>query len=117
VAEESRSPDGRRIALPVQPVGPYDVYQVPQLVRADRNRWFNRCSLQNSAAWSPDGKYLVFSQNAAITQWDLWLLPLQGERKPVSYLRSPYEEYTAAISPDGRWLAYASDETEGQRSM
>jgi hypothetical protein len=39
------------------------------------------------------------------------LLPLKGDRKPVPYLRTPFNEITAAVSPDGHWLAYDSDET------
>lgn len=41
----------------------------------------------------------------------IWLLPLFGDKKPVPYLRTEFNERTAKLSPDGRWLAYASDET------
>ena len=106
------SPDGRRIAIQYNRSGAYDVYQVlttgtgrPEpLVRSD-------VALKAPATWSPDGRYLAFTQNDEATGWDLWLLPLQGDRKPVPYLRTPFNEITATISPDGRWLAYDSDET------
>jgi Tol biopolymer transport system component len=106
------SPDGRRIAIQYNRSGSYDVYQVlttgtgrPEpLVQSN-------VALKAPATWSPDGKYLVFSQNDEATGWDLWLLPLQGDRTPVPYLRTPFNEITATISPDGRWLAYDSDET------
>jgi dipeptidyl aminopeptidase/acylaminoacyl peptidase len=61
--------------------------------------------------WSPDGRYLVFTTQCSATNHDLWLLPLEGERKPVSYLRSSTSEADARVSPDGRWLAYFSNET------
>jgi Tol biopolymer transport system component len=106
------APDGSRVAYMCNQSGTYDIYQVltngmgkPEpLVQSD-------VVFKTPVAWSPDGKYLVWSQNVAGTQWDLWLLSLQGDRKPAPYLRTPFDEYTAAISPDGRWLAYDSNET------
>jgi len=61
--------------------------------------------------WSRDGRYVVFGTQNAVTKFDLWLLPLQGDRKAVPYLRSPATEQTSRVSPDGRWLAYSSSET------
>jgi Tol biopolymer transport system component len=61
--------------------------------------------------WSPDGKYIVYSQYADKTNYDLWLLPLEGDRKPISYLQSSFNEVTGQFSPDGRWMAYASDQS------
>jgi dipeptidyl aminopeptidase/acylaminoacyl peptidase len=45
------------------------------------------------------------------TAFDLWLVPLSGERKPVPYLQTPFSEAGAKFSPDGKWLAYESDES------
>jgi Tol biopolymer transport system component len=109
------SPDGSRIAFQYNRSGPYDVYQMctsgaggPEpLVQSS-------VVLKVPGAYSPDGRYLVFAQNDEATGWDLWLLPLGGNRKPVPYLRTPFNEITAAISPDGHWLAYDSDETGSQ---
>jgi Tol biopolymer transport system component len=106
------SPDGSRVAFQYNRSGPYDIYQV-LTSGAGRPEPLVQSSVlfKLPAAWSPDGKYLVFSQNDEATGWDLWMLPLKGDRKPVPYLRTPFNEITAAISPDGRWLAYDSDET------
>jgi Tol biopolymer transport system component len=106
------SPDGSRIAFQCNPSGPYDVYQAlasgagpPEpLVQSN-------VVLKLPDDWTRDGKYLVFSQNDEATGWDLWLLPLQGDRRAVPYLRSPFDEVSAAVSPDGRWLAFDSNET------
>jgi Tol biopolymer transport system component/tRNA A-37 threonylcarbamoyl transferase component Bud32 len=60
-------------------------------------------------AWSPDGKSLLF-----VDGWptfDLWLLTLDGDRKPRPFLHGPFNESQARISPNGRWLAYVSDES------
>jgi len=61
--------------------------------------------------WSEDGRTIVFSVLNAETGRDLWILPLDGDRKPVPYLRGPANEFEGSISPDGRWLAYVSNET------
>jgi len=44
------------------------------------------------------------------TAWDIWSLPLSGDRTPVPYLRTPFNEGGAQFSPDGRWVAYSSNE-------
>jgi len=62
-------------------------------------------------SWAPDGQSLVFEMVDPKTSWDLWLLPLSGDRKPLPLLRSNFEEAEGQISPDGRWLAYVSNET------
>ena len=60
---------------------------------------------------SADGKWLAYSQTGNKTKDDIWLLPLAGEPKPVDYLNSPFDEINAQFSPDGKWMAYASNET------
>jgi eukaryotic-like serine/threonine-protein kinase len=42
---------------------------------------------------------------------DLWLLPMFGDRRPVPFLQTPFNEKQGQVSPDGRWMAYASDES------
>jgi dipeptidyl aminopeptidase/acylaminoacyl peptidase len=63
-------------------------------------------------SWSPDGRFLVYETYDPKTTWDLWMLPLTGDRKPRPLLRSDFEELEGQISPDGRWLAYTSDESK-----
>ena len=45
------------------------------------------------------------------TGYDLWVLPLEGERKPVPYLQTQFNEQMGQFSPDGRWVAYTSSES------
>jgi Tol biopolymer transport system component len=61
--------------------------------------------------WSRDGRRLVFEVVDPKNKQDLWILPLDGSRKAVPYLETPFAENHARISPDGRWLAYASEES------
>jgi Tol biopolymer transport system component len=61
---------------------------------------------------SPDGKTLIYMKlTSAVAKPDLWALPLTGERKPFVLLDSPFIEADAQLSPDGRYLAYMSDES------
>ena len=50
------------------------------------------------------------------TALDLWLLPLSGDRQPTSFLDTPFYEATGMLSPDGRWMAYSSEES-GRREV
>lgn len=62
-------------------------------------------------SWSPDGRSVLFKVNDPKTSIDLWLLPVSGERKAIPLLNTPFFEEHGQISPDGKWLAYSSNET------
>jgi dipeptidyl aminopeptidase/acylaminoacyl peptidase len=62
-------------------------------------------------SWSPDGKSIVYMVTGAESQFDLWVLPLDGNGEPYPFLQGPAGEATTTFSPDGRWLAYASEES------
>ena len=66
---------------------------------------------QTPGSWSPDGKALVFGEISQATAADIWALRFDGDRKPQPLLASPANEGNAKLSPDGRWLAYTSDES------
>ncbi len=61
--------------------------------------------------WSRDGRFLIYEQIDPKTKNDIWILPLSGDQKPFPYLQSQFTERWPKLSPDGRWLAYTSDET------
>jgi eukaryotic-like serine/threonine-protein kinase len=66
--------------------------------------------------WSPDGRYLIYREGeiAQGTGFDLWILPLFGDHKPFPYITGPGDQANAAFSPDGRWVAYVSNENTRQ---
>jgi eukaryotic-like serine/threonine-protein kinase len=60
---------------------------------------------------SHDGRYLIFNHQDPKTDWDVYMMDLQGERKLIPVLNSPASERDAQISPDGKWISYRSRET------
>lgn len=61
--------------------------------------------------WTKDGRYIVYASSNAKTGEDVWLLPTFGDRQPIAYLRTEFNEIQSRVSPDGRWVAYASNES------
>jgi Tol biopolymer transport system component len=57
--------------------------------------------------WSPDGKYVLYRTPA----YDIWAIPMSGDRKPFPVLAEKFSENAAKFSPDGRWILYVSNET------
>ena len=62
-------------------------------------------------SWSRDGKYIVFEALNPKSAFDIYLLTLEGDHKVQPLLQTQFQEFEGQISPDGRWLAYTSDET------
>jgi Tol biopolymer transport system component len=62
-------------------------------------------------SWSHDGRYLLYTMPNAQGLPDIWVLPLEGHSKPFPFLSTPAEEMYGVFSPDGRWVAYTSNET------
>jgi Tol biopolymer transport system component len=104
------SPDGQRIAfstrrkanadLAVKAVG--GTGEVEILLEAEGDQY--------PSSWSPDGKSLLYYHVDPKTSWDLYVLPLEGDRKPRPFVRSPFVDLRGRISPDGRWVAYQTNE-------
>jgi DNA-binding winged helix-turn-helix (wHTH) protein/dipeptidyl aminopeptidase/acylaminoacyl peptidase len=105
------APDGARIAFTsAGRASANDVY-VRSIAGAADEVWMHSEEPQVVNDWSRDGRYLVVVSRSRRTRGDIWLLPTFGERKPTPFVQSPANEIQAEVSPDGRWLVYASDES------
>jgi Tol biopolymer transport system component len=61
--------------------------------------------------WSRDGQYIIEEVRGGGAITDLWVQPFFGDKKPFPYLKTQFTNRQAKLSPDGKWLAYASSET------
>jgi len=104
------SPNGSRIAYISDLNGPYDLYE--RSISGEGAATVLRQSPDNktSLAWSPDSRFLIFSELDHSRVSKLWALPMVGTRTPIPIVRSAAGEWQGQVSPDGHWLAYVSDE-------
>ncbi len=115
------TPDGQRIAFALDREG-----STPGMywVRADGTGQVERLTESTNgqipSSFSPDGKFLAFNELSPGTNWDIWILPFEGDERsgwkpgpPRVFLNSPDLEFVPAFSPDGRWLAYVLINTSG----
>jgi len=69
-------------------------------------------SLSNyPSSWSPDGHLLLFNHQDKFGKISMWVLPLSGDRKPYAFLETPFNAQMGEFSPDGRWVAYVSNDS------
>jgi eukaryotic-like serine/threonine-protein kinase len=93
--------------------GTLDVYQRPSNASAPDEPLLrlNAPPIVFPSDWSSDGRFLTYYRSDPKTQLDVWVLPLFGDRKPFPFLHSDFNESQGQFSPDGRWMAYMSDES------
>ena len=61
--------------------------------------------------WSRDGQWLLYNIRHPKTGLDLWAAPMARDRKPIPVTQTPFDETAGQFSPDGRWVAYQSNES------
>lgn len=107
------SPDGAQVAFSSNRGGTYGLYVKPATGVGEEQLLQKVPGANDLAAanWSPDGGLLLYSPLTADSEWDIWALPLNGDRKPYPILNQKYTEFRPRFSPDGRWMLYTSNET------
>jgi eukaryotic-like serine/threonine-protein kinase len=104
------TPDGKRIAFESKKEGPPNIFW--QL--ADGSGGLERLTTSEyvnaPTSWSQDGQLMAFIELNPTTGFDIWVMRL-SDRKAQPFLRTRFNETAPRFSPDGRWLAYISDES------
>jgi Tol biopolymer transport system component len=106
------SPDGDRVVFASRRQGASGLYQKSAggeqreelLLRSQSDVWIEHWPVD----WSSRG--IVYESGRDRSDLDLWILPVDGDRKPYPVVREPGSQQDAKISRDGRWLAYTHDE-------
>src|SRR5262249_23820763 len=106
------SPDGATVAYGSERKGPPDIVAMG----TSGGQGGERVLLEGPGVefpqdFSRDRHYLAYISASQGDNWDIWLLPLEGRGPPVPWLQTPSNESSPRFSPDGRWIAYESDES------
>jgi len=103
------SPDGSRIIFGSNRRGHFDLF-----LKASSGAGAEEILLESPEDkfpfdWSADGRFVVYAELKG--KENLWILPVEGDRKPFVYLRTAFNEDVPQFSPDGHWIAYQSNES------
>ena len=107
------SPDGKNIVFSSDRTAPPDLFIKPSDGTASESLLLHSGDVKMAGDWSRDGRYLSFDVMTMRDRdhADIWILPMTGERKPFAFLQGPSDERAGTFSPDGKWLAYVSNES------
>jgi Tol biopolymer transport system component len=103
------SPDGNRIAYYSELDGNYDIAVSPANAGSKAETLFKSADAKYPTDWSRDGRFLLFGVLTESTRSDVWALSV-ADRRAGPVLDTIFSEGWAALSPDGRWMAFQSDE-------
>jgi Tol biopolymer transport system component len=101
------SPDGRRMVFTVG----VDLFEKAVEGQGEEKLLLKSDELKFACDWTRDGRYIAFSSRGKETSWDIWVVPMFGDRKPIPFLKTQFTELMPVFSPDGRFLAYQSEES------
>jgi len=104
------TPDGKHLTFGSGGSGSMNLFWGPADGSGVEERLTTSQNEQLPESWSADGRTLAFEEYDPITGWDIWTMSLD-DRKPRPFLKTPFNEYRPRFSPDGRWLAYQSNES------
>jgi serine/threonine protein kinase len=104
------SPKGDRIVFAFATKLAFDLYQ-KTVTGSSREELLITDESKQATDWSRDGQYLLYRSLNPKTGEDIWALPLTGDKKPFPVVRTEFEERDAQFSPDGKWIAYQSNDS------
>jgi Tol biopolymer transport system component len=105
------TPDGQRAVFSSNTRGVRNLFWTAVFQQGQAERLASSENVQLPGSWSPDAATLAFVERHPTTGRDIWLLPLGGDRLPRRFLDTPSDEGAPRFSPDGRSVAYVSNES------
>jgi serine/threonine protein kinase len=103
------SPNGDRVVFASSRKGNYDLYQKPSDDSGSEQLLLQSAETKRPNSWSPDSQFILY--NSDQNSGDLMVLPLTGNRKPFPFSVTPFSERQGVFSPNGKWVAYQSNES------
>jgi eukaryotic-like serine/threonine-protein kinase len=106
------SPDGKTLIFGSDRKGHNDLYRKNSNGTGTEEVVWESSLNKFATSWSADGNYLSVSTTGdPKTKWDIWILPLTGDRTPMKFLQTEFSEWIGSFSPDARWIVYMSNES------
>jgi Tol biopolymer transport system component len=105
------APDGSNVVFRSNRNGSFDLFEKPTSGQRDETALLVSSIPKFPSDWSPDGRVLLYVSQDESTGSDLWALPLGGLPAPFPVVQTRFAEDEGQFSPDGRWIAYRSNES------
>jgi dipeptidyl aminopeptidase/acylaminoacyl peptidase len=105
------SHDGNHVLFSSNRKGVFDLYQKAATGAAGEDLVLATPQNKGASDWSPDGRFVLYRSPDPAMGFDLWALPMDGERKPVPVVQTKFEERDGQFSSDGKQIAYQSNES------
>jgi Tol biopolymer transport system component len=105
------SPDGHSVTFSSNRNGPFAVYEKALAGTTEETLLYAGEKDTFATAWHPGGEVLAVMERGEAGGFDISLLRIAGDTTSEPFLHTPFFEYGAVFSPDGRWIAYGSDES------
>jgi eukaryotic-like serine/threonine-protein kinase len=108
------SPTGTQVAFASWRSGISDIYLAPANGTGPEQLFVHTSAPKYPCDWSRDGRQLLYETETSASGWDLWLVPVSDQLTagpPSALLTSEFNERDGRFSPDGKWVAYVSNET------
>ena len=105
------SPDGSRIVWTSNREGARSLYQKAASGAGQDELLLKPAYPPRAMDWSADRRFILYFENNPKTNADILVLPMEGARKPWPWLSAPFNELGGKFSPDGKWIAYHSNES------
>jgi serine/threonine protein kinase len=103
------SPDGKYVVFNSNRNGVFDLYRKAATGTGTEELLLTTTQNKNARDWSADGRFILYRSPGATTGFDLWALPLYGERKPFPVALTDFDERDGQFSPDTKWVAYQTN--------